>query len=279
MSFSTTAASSISESSLSRSHIPDELAGFSLIRVCRPDCTVHSNCDNGGKRPVSSVDDIQSKSEVSQWVQEGGNAGIVPKANDELAILDIDSDQLAALASRYLPETFTVETQSGFHRYYRVPGWDRNFGWGELGSIRANNWMAVIPPSIHPTGTRYTVDRKSPIARISPRELELVVDKIQESQSESDSRPHSSQIPTKSVGALDFIQSDSIRNRIERYLHESNPDHSDRIWLVGWLYHVPENPNLKEQDIVDLIMQKAQWSNLNRDIVEEQVDSVIKSSG
>lgn len=279
MSFSTTAVGSLSESSLSRSHIPEELADFSLIRVCRPDCTVHTDCDNGGKRPVSSVDEIQPESEVSQWVQEGGNAGIVPKANDELAILDIDSDQLATLASKYLPETFTVETRSGFHRYYRVPGWDRNFGWGELGSIRANNWMAVIPPSVHPSGAQYTVDRKSPIARISPRELELVVDKIQETRSNSGSAPQSSQLPTESVAPLDFIQSDSIRNRIERYLHESNPDHSDRMWLVGWLYHVPENPNLTKQDIVDLIMRNAQWSNLNHEIVEEQVGSVIKSSG
>lgn len=278
MSSATSIAASKGEATISRSSIPDPLAGFSLIKVCRPDCTVHADCENGGKRPVSSVDDSRSESEVSDWVQEGGNAGIVPKSDDELAILDIDSPQLSRLARKYLPETFTVRTQSGRHRYYRIPGWDENYGWGELGSVRANNWMAVIPPSIHPSGTQYSVDQELPIAKIAPRELDLVIDEIESSQPASEPAPNTPKTTSASIDNLDFIHSDSIRHRIERYLHASNPDHNDRMWLVGWLYHVPENPQLSKQEIIDLILQNAHWSNLDPEIVEEQVASVIKSS-
>jgi hypothetical protein len=217
--------------------------------------------------------------EIEAWVGDGGNAGIVPTADDDLAILDVDSDQLAQIASKHLPQTFTVSTHNGSHRYYRVPNWDHNHGWGEIGSIRADNWIAVIPPSTHPSGEKYTVEKNLPVAMVSPFQFRKVISAVEADQTGQSNS--SEQTTGKSRGAipdLSFIHSDSIRNRIEGYLEESNPDHADRVWLVGWLYHVPEDPNLSERDIVDLIMTNARWENLDREIVSDQVSAVIKSS-
>ena len=259
--------------------IPDQLADFSLIRVCRPQCTVHDDCDSGGKRPVSSADDIESVAEIKAWVADGGNAGIVPTAEDDLAILDVDSAKLAHIASKHLPETFTVSTHSGSHRYYRVPNWTTNHGWGEVGSIRADNWIAVIPPSTHPSGEQYTVEKNLPVAMVSPFQFRKVINTVETGQADqTNSTAQTTNNLRGTIPDLSFIHSDSIRNRIEGYLQASNPDHSDRVWLVGWLYHVPEDPNLSEQDIVDLIMTNARWDNLDREIVSDQVTAVIESS-
>lgn len=254
--------------------IPDQLSDYSLIRVCSPSCSVHQDCDSPGKRPVSKVQDIESTEAVNRWVRNGGNAGIVPTKSDDLVVLDIDSDELQRAVREYLPQTFTVATSSGYHRYYRVPGWQKNHGWGEIGSLRANNWMAVIPPSTHPSGIQYSVDRDIPIASLSPRQIAQVV----EDYATPSSMEASKGKQATSVGGvedLNFILKDDIRSRIESYLHSSNPDHDDRLWLVGWLYNVPDDPNLSQRDIVNLIMRHARWDNLERDVVESQVESIV----
>lgn len=255
--------------------IPEQLSDYSLIRVCSSTCDVHSGCDSPGKRPVSKVQDIESVNAVNQWVQNGGNAGVVPTESDDLVLLDIDSEELEEAAHSYLPPTFTIETSSGEHRYYSVPGWQKNHGWGEIGSLRASNWMGVIPPSTHPSGVQYTVSRDIPIAPISPKQILPIVERFGNSPS---TKSKNANQPTTSgaIDDLDFILKDDIRSRIESYLRSSNPDHDDRLWLVGWLYNVPDDPNLTAHDITELIMQHAQWNNLDREIVADQVQSVVE---
>jgi hypothetical protein len=135
--------------------VPEQLRGLDLIRVCSPDCGAHNGCENPGKRPVYSVEDVRPNDEITEWISNSGNVGVV--TTGDLLVLDIDSGEFRGLVDDHLPATFTVRSGSGGeHRYYRC-SWSENRKFGPLGSIRANNWQVVIPPSRHPSGNRYRV--------------------------------------------------------------------------------------------------------------------------
>lgn len=154
--------------------VPDRLLGFDLIRVCSPDCDAHNGCENAGKRPVYSVDDVRPNDEIAGWISNGGNVGVV--TTDDLLVLDIDSEEFRGLADDHLPTTFTVRSGSGGeHRYYRC-SWSENRKFGPLGSIRASNWQVVIPPSRHPSGNRYRVSDDRRIASVDESSIHRLID-------------------------------------------------------------------------------------------------------
>ena len=154
--------------------VPQQIRDSDLIRVCSPDCDSHETCGNPGKRPVYSVDDAKSLSTIESWVESGGNAGVV--TNDDLLVLDVDTDEFADLVDDCLPATFTVLSGTGEHRYYRSE-WSENRKFGPLGSIRANNWQVVIPPSTHPSGSRYRVSHDRPIADADESSIRRLIDR------------------------------------------------------------------------------------------------------
>jgi len=150
--------------------IPEQIRGYNLLRV-----------ENSGKAPVDGPNSPKPLSEIRLWVRQGGNYGVAVRSTDDLVIIDVDSHELQARLKAELPETFTVMSGGdgiGFHYYYRVPGWDRNqqvtVDGTDRGSIRSENWYAVGPGSVHPSGQEYQIVTDTGITEVSCDSVEKI---------------------------------------------------------------------------------------------------------
>ena len=66
-----------------------------------------------------------------------------------------------------IENTFLVKTSKGIHAYFRVEGHIVNKQKIGKVDIQGQGSLVVAPPSIHPTGIKYTVMRDNPIMVIS----------------------------------------------------------------------------------------------------------------
>lgn len=249
---------------------PEQLVDQPLIRV-----------KGGSKEPVIDNYEVEPTNSVASWVQLGYNAGIC-LADSPLVVVDADTTEIAAEVYERLPETFTVNTGGsgfGLHYYYECPEWGRNTVLKDGdSSVRTNGWMAVIPPSERES--RYTVTRDVPIAKISPSELGDVVDSLTESGSVDTSAPAQRDQSRADSGELDelddLIDHDGYRGDVRDVLRDREAEHHRRVWLAGFLHG---GVGLSATEIVRLIDRLNQWDNYDRETTEEQVKSVIESSG
>jgi hypothetical protein len=124
------------------------------------------------KRPAVAWQDYQrsrpTEDEVDLWLtrRPGANIGIVTGAVSGLVVVDVDpghggTQGLAALEQRNGPLPRTVEAVSGGggrHLYFAHPGGHvRNKVALAPGvDLRGDGGMIVAPPSVHPSGRRYT---------------------------------------------------------------------------------------------------------------------------
>lgn len=116
------------------------------------------NWQNGGY----SWDDTKLK----DWIKRGGNAGIL--TGDGIVVFDCDCQQAENIA-RQLPETMVVGTsiiqdngtqfrkkhfyfKSDLKQKHILKDYDKH-----LGEIQASGQQCLIPPSIHPSGTKYEI--------------------------------------------------------------------------------------------------------------------------
>ena len=98
--------------------------------------------------------------------------------------IDTDSSGEAGLGEELLrefgplPETLTIRSGSGrgLHRYYRHPG-------GYVASrshanikidVKADKGFTVLPPTVHASGGRYTIEKLSPIAPLPHGLLDFI---------------------------------------------------------------------------------------------------------
>lgn len=265
--------------------IPPQLHQYPLIRVCSPNCNVHQKRCNGGKRPVTSSGDNEPLPNIRQWIENGGNYGVVARDANDLVVFDSDAKLFSAILRDKLPETFTVKSGGdgfGEHWYYECKDMLQNSTWGTPeGSMRtggSNGWFVVGPGSRHgETTDKYSIKNNTSVAAVSTEELDTVIEVLnnidtQDEKTPSQNSDHSTTI-SDTEGPLGFIRRDDKRSEIRSVLN--NGSHKEKCWMVGWLHGAA---GLHESEVVDLIMKEAQWDNLNRDIVEKQVKSVIKSS-
>lgn len=132
-------------------------------------------CEPLGKRPLTAhgVKDASTDSSVIEtWWKTwpGANPGIaLPR---DLVVLDVDEpnefDQFLASRSLALPPTASVRTGKGRHLYYRLPAsvTARNLVRCFPGAdLRSFGGYTLAPPSIHPSGARYTWE--SPLEALS----------------------------------------------------------------------------------------------------------------
>ena len=77
----------------------------------------------------------------------------------------------------------------------------------------------------------------------------------------------------KKVINLDFIRKKNIKESIEKILHNSNPSHNQRLWLVGFLYYC----KLNKEQISKFIADNNQWTDYNPKITSYQIESFFKN--
>jgi hypothetical protein len=130
-------------------------------------------------------------SEITRHLGSGGNVARV--LQDELVAFDIDSQQLYDIIADRLPDSFEIESGGdgiGFHRYYRVPEFDKNQvefrdSGTEIGGLRSGNAYCLIPPSRHDeTGNQYSISKDTEIAYLPADIVENIISDIREKVSQ-----------------------------------------------------------------------------------------------
>jgi hypothetical protein len=279
--------------------IPSEIASYPLIRVCRPDCRSHSGCTDPGKRPVTSVNNPQSIPQIKNWIRSGGNYGIVPKSNNDLLILDSDSELFEKAVRDQLDSTFTIKTGSGnYHFYYRsnstlnesIKDEDKT----EFGSIRSENWHGVGPGSTHPeTDQKYTVANGEKLAWVSSEDINNLYQSIHNQITAGEDGPRGAAPPSspskqyqkhakdleteltqKTLNGLGFIKSDSHRKRVAKVIDHDHPPRHIRVWMGGFLY---SSCGLSRHQIERLLEELASWAT-DSDRIEIEVRSLVETS-
>ena len=121
---------------------------------------------------------------VAAWwdATPDANIGFVPGASG-LVVIDADgpvgrqSLQSAGLLSEPTLTATTGRPEGGFHLYYRLPE-GASVTASDIGrgtTVRCHTGYVVVPPSIHPSGTRYTWDKSfRGIAELPPQALALL---------------------------------------------------------------------------------------------------------
>jgi hypothetical protein len=278
--------------------IPDQLRQYPLVRVCRPDCRTHNDCTHPGKRPVGSTKRPNPVQEVRNWIRTGGNYGVIPTEENDLIILDSDSEVFTETVREHLSETFTVKTGSGnYHFYYRSNyGQNQSFKIesNEFGSIRSNRWHAVGPGSVHPeTGEEYRVAVNTKPSVLTEDSLSEFTETLQNRISGSydvktgggggggGPRLHGQKAsdldtePTEeTLRVLGFINSDSRREEVAKVIDADHPPRNTRVWACGFLYSVC---GLTQRQIEKLLKEIADWAT-DENRIEIEIRSLVQSS-
>ena len=276
--------------------IPAQLRTQPLIRVCRPECKSHQECTHAGKRPVTSTNNPRPIGEIRNWIRSGGNYGVVPKADNDLIVLDSDSQIFTELAQD-LPETYTVKTGSGNYHFYFYSEFNSNKSFktqsSEFGSIRADNWHTVGANSVHPdTGEKYQTAIDTEINILSESDISQFINSLEnrlESQSsrEDGGGGGSAAVfttktaedleiePTEqTLRTLGFINSDSKRTQIAKVFDSEHPERQIRVWACSFLYSVV---GLTQEQIEKLLRESAEWAyDDNR--IEIEIKSLVQNS-
>lgn len=116
-------------------------------------------CPTGEKHPRLRwkvyQEQAPTEEELEQWFAGPTNISLLTGAVSRVIVLDIDQ---GGVVEETMPETPCVETGSGGrHYYFRHPGFTvRNWA-GKLPHVdcRGDGGLAVLPPSLHPSGRRY----------------------------------------------------------------------------------------------------------------------------
>jgi hypothetical protein len=112
-----------------------------------------------------------SMREIAYWHNRGllTSVGVITGAvSGNLAVMDLDSLQTVSKFEFTFPEllnTYTVASNRGKHIYWyvdRLPQTTKTDGY----ELRADKCYVVAPPSVHPSGKRYTVENPVEIARV-----------------------------------------------------------------------------------------------------------------
>ena len=114
---------------------------------------------------------------IVQWWQHipDANIGIATGAPSGIFVVDVDGidaeAELRKLEAQHgtLPASVEAITARGRHIYFRMPATDVRNSTGKIASgvdVRGTGGFVVAPPSVHPSGRRYTwsVDSASAIA-------------------------------------------------------------------------------------------------------------------
>lgn len=126
------------------------------------------DCGSPGKHPLpkffpkgvrSATDDIEV---VQKALQRHPDANLAI-ALEGLTVVDVDGDEgRKAVNSLDLPDTVKVFTGRGYHLYYVGEFPDGTFKGEKLDVLTGGNRMVMVPPSMHPSGKRYSHSARAP---------------------------------------------------------------------------------------------------------------------
>jgi len=113
--------------------------------------------------------------QIQEHIRGGTNYGVLCGYGG-LAVPDADRPELEEAMASFLPQTFTVRTGGGgTHFYYFCPEVHRRIVLEKdgvhYGEVQSFGQQVVGPGSIHPNGSRYTIENDLPIQPVSLDQL------------------------------------------------------------------------------------------------------------
>ena len=139
----------------------------------RCDCR-KGGCTDSGKHPRTTnglTGATTDPGAIRKWWRMWPDANVGVKTGAESGLVVVDADGRnggrETLASLSLPETLTVETGDGLHKYFQHPGGKVPSNSGILPGIdrKGDGGYVVAPPSLHANGRRYCFLEEWPAGR------------------------------------------------------------------------------------------------------------------
>ena len=150
-------------------------------------------CRAGAKTPMTEhgvKDATSDPAQIQRWWTQTPNANIgLACGSSGLVVVDVDGrhggfQSWAALKARHGIDDATLTSLTGgggWHLIYQAPGdLDARNSAGLLGpglDVRANGGYIVVPPSLHPSGSRYAWDADRPVPIPLPDSLRRLLER------------------------------------------------------------------------------------------------------
>jgi hypothetical protein len=137
-------------------------AGLSIIALSgkAPNGAIHRH---GLKEPFIVTDQSKFEAVSFDWSQacaHPATTGVGIVIPDHLCVVDIDGEEgavaLAGLIGSAVPDVPIARTANGLHLWFLSPHVVRSFPLAHKLDMRGSGSYVAAPPSLHPTGVRYT---------------------------------------------------------------------------------------------------------------------------
>ena len=198
--------------------------------------------------------DCPSAEEVRRWFSQARrNVAIVTGAVSGLVVVDVDGPEgERSLSGRFLPPTPTAITGKGRHLYFAHPGWfvKKRVRVLPQVDIIGDGGYVVAPPSVHPSGRRYTWAEG-----LSPWDLEpapcppWLLELLQASREEKDLHTPVDWRRLIHEGVPEGRRNDSITRLAGRFLR-LDVDPYDVLDFLLWWSQKRCRPPLPEEEMV-----------------------------
>jgi hypothetical protein len=128
-----------------------------------------------------------SRTQLARWINKfASGVGVIAGASSNIVVIDTDGAEGEAVLCDWgaahgpLPTTLTIRSGSGrgVHRYFQHPGggqWVKSVSYSSIKlDIKGDGGIVVLPPTLHKSGARYTVEIAAPIAALSVGLIEYI---------------------------------------------------------------------------------------------------------
>lgn len=146
----------------------------------------------GLKKPKTREDESWNKvriteANIDEYFEDGDNVGgLWGKPSGWIVDIDLDWDEAAVMAPAILPPTFVYGRLSRPNTHYLYRCRDiKTFKRGTFGKngsviveVRSTGTQSVLPPSVHPDGERFEINKDTGFTVITKNKLERLVNRL-----------------------------------------------------------------------------------------------------
>lgn len=220
-----------------------------------------------GKAPlVAGAFDGEDTNLIQQWIQEGGNVGVLTGSASGIAVIDIDNHNgvdglgnLKDFLDTYdieLPKTKVVKTPSGgYHYYFKLDEkynetqFIQNHKQLEGVDFQTHLRYVVAPPS-QIDGKYYEVVRDAELAELPEKWLEMFTDKTITKKNKKRERKFTANLLGDIIAGCGEGSRNIFLTSIIGKLFATGLEHEEvRVWSL-YVNQISLNPPLSEEEVL-----------------------------
>lgn len=223
-------------------------------------------------------DRIATEKEITDWYTKNPNWGIaiICGKTSNLVVLDVDDTKID-LSKYNLPETLTVKTGRGYHRYFRLPKGLEIYGKTDIEKgveLKGEKTTVHAPPTLYSGEIRYRwFNQKG----VKLAELpESLIERYKELKGNKKSENKDWSLIAE--GVSDGMRNHTAASFTGKILGTVNPKEWESLaWPVIQMWNRQNNPPLEEKVLRATFesIAKRQFGNVSEEVSEQLEDSVI----